>query len=272
MTDNAGMKVTFTPIVHVAAIGVFTVSLQAADGLLIVEKSMTGGTPTINQIQMEANRMRAETTGPGGEKQILIFDGARQVMLMIDDQRKSYTELTKADMEQLGAQMSDAMAQIQKTLAGLPPEKKAEIEAMMKGRMGGAGLALPKTTYKKSGTDTVGKWTCTKYDGYDGPTKTSEVCTVEPKALGLTEADFAVTKQFIEFFKKIIPAIESQTIAIGTVEAQGFSGVPVKRSTTVLGRQVTSEITEVSRKTFTDASYAAPAGYQKRAFAGGRGR
>ena len=272
MTDNAGRKVTFTHIVHVAAIGALTASLQAADGLLIVEKSTSGGAPATNQIQIETNRMRAETTGPRGEKQVVIFDGTRQVLMMIDDQNKSYTELTKADAEALGAQMSDAMAQIQKQLAGLPPEQKAQIEAMMKGRMGGAGGPLPKTTYKKTGTDTAGKWPCTKYEGYEGQTKTSEVCTVDPKALGLTEADFAVTKQFVEFFKKVVPAMASQAFAIGTVEEQGFSGVPVKRTATVMGRQVTSEITEVSRKTFADASYAAPAGYQKRPFAGGRGR
>jgi hypothetical protein len=272
MTDNASMRVTFTHLAHGTAVGLLTVSLQAADGLLIIEKSTSGGTPATNQIQIEANRMRAETTGVRGEKQIVIFDGARDVLTMIDDQNKTYTELTKADAEQLGAQMADAMAQIQKQLAGLPPEQKAQIEAMMKGRMGGAGGGLPKTTYKRAGTDTAGKWTCAKYEGYEGATKTSEVCTVEPKALGLTEADFAVTKQFVEFFKKVVPAMASQAFAIGTVEEQGFAGVPVKRSTTVLGRQVTSEITEVTRKTFPDASYAAPAGYQKRPFAGGRGR
>lgn len=272
MTDNAGMKVTFTPIVHVAVIAALTTTLQAADGLLIVEKSTTGGTPATNQIQIESNRMRAETTGARGEKQIVIFDGARQVLLLIDDQNKSYTELTKADADALGAQMSDAMAQIKKQLEGMPPEQRAQIEAMMKGRMGGAGGGLPKTTYKRTGTDTAGKWTCTKYEGYEGETKTSEVCTVDPKALGLTEADFAVTKQFVEFFKRVVPAMASQAFAIGTVEDQGFAGVPVKRSSTVMGRQVTSEITEVSRKTFADSSYAPPAGYQKRPFAGGRGR
>jgi hypothetical protein len=65
----------------------------------------------------------------------------------------------------------------------------------------------------------------------------------------------------------------SQAFAIGTIEQQGFSGVPVKRTATVMGRQIATEIIEVSRKTFADASYAVPAGYQKRAFgAAGRAR
>ena len=58
-----------------------------------------------------------------------------------------------------------------------------------------------------------------------------------------------------------------------TFEQQGFAGVPVKRTVTVLGRQITTEIADVSRQTFPDSLYAVPAGYQKRPFGGtGRGR
>ena len=255
------------------AVCVLSVSLQGASGVLIVEKSTSAGAPSTNQIQIESNRMRAESTGPRGEKQIVVFDGTRQVLMLIDDQNKSYTELTKDEADQLGGEMAKAMAQIQKQLESLPPEQRKQFESMMQGRMGGAGGAAPKTVYKRTGTDTVGKWSCTKYEGYDGETKTSELCTVEPKALGLTEADFAVTKQFVEFFKRVLPAMANQAFSVGTVEQQGFAGVPVRRTATVLGRQITSEITDVSRQTFPDAIYAAPAGYQKRPFAGGgRGR
>jgi hypothetical protein len=65
--------------------------------------------------------------------------------------------------------------------------------------------------------------------------------------------------------------IKSQIFTTGSQETNGFKGVPVRRTFTVGGRQVTSEITEVSRQTFPDASYAAPAGYQKTSFTGGRG-
>lgn len=262
------MTSIFTSVVTVATVCALSVSVQGAAGILIVEKCTANGTPATNQIQIESNRMRAETTGTRGEKQIVIFDGARQVLIMIDEQNKSYTELTKADVDQLGAQMSQAMAQIQKQLEGMPPEQRAQIESMMKGRMGGAGGLAPKPVYKRTGTDTVGKWTCTKYEGYEGEAKTSEVCAVEPKTLGLTEADFAITKHFIEFFKRAIPAMATQAFGIGTVAEQGFAGVPIRRTATVLGRQITTEIMEVSRQTFPDTLYAVPAGYQKRPFAG----
>ena len=271
MNDNGSMNSITKALASAGAVCALSISLQAANGVLVVETTTQGGTSTTTQIQIESNRMRAESTGPGGVKQVVIFDGARQVLTMIDNENKSYTEMTRDDAEKLGAQMSDAMAQIQKQLAGMPPEQRAQIEAMMKGRMGAGGGAAPKPQYRKAGTDTVGKWTCTKYESYEGETRTSEICTVEPKALGLTEADFAFTKQFVEFFKKIVPQMASQVFAIGTVEQQGFSGVPVKRKVSVLGREITTEITDVTRQTFPDASYAVPAGYQKKPF-GAAGR
>ena len=272
------MKSIVTGIVSAGAVCVMTGSLTAASGLLIVQKTTsTGGTPQTSQIQVESNRMRAESIGPRGEKQIVIFDGAKQVLTMIDPAQKTYTEMSEAEMARMSSQLSDAMAQMQKELANLPPEQRAQMEAVMKGRMGGAGgrgpgAAAPKTQYRKTGTDKVGNWTCDKYEGYVGAQKTSEVCTVDAKALGFTMADFAVTRQFAAFFRKLIPQMADQMFTIGSVEEQGFSGVPVRQTYNVGGRQVTSEITEVSRQTFPDASYAAPAGYQKTTMGGGRGR
>ena len=60
--------------------------------------------------------MRAESTDPRGEKTVVIFDGTRQVLTMIDTEKKTYTEMTKEDAEKLGAQMSGMMAQIQKQI------------------------------------------------------------------------------------------------------------------------------------------------------------
>ena len=276
MTDNGRMMNTIVKGLAAGAVAcAMTTSLQAANGLLIVQKTISGtSAPQINQTQIESNRMRSESTGPRGEKQVVIFDGARQVLMMIDPAKKTYTELTQAEIESFGSQMSEAMAQMQKELAKMPPEQRTQMEAIMKGRMGGAGrgAAAGKTQYRKTGTDKVGNWTCDKYEGYVGAEKTSEVCTVDPKALGFTAADFAVSKQFAAFFKKLIPQMAGQMFAIGSVEDQGFSGVPVRQTFSVGGRQVTTEMSEVTRQTFPDANFAAPAGYQKVAFGGGRGR
>jgi len=269
-----------------AAALLFAGSAWAADGVLIVQKlTLNGHPPETHQIQLEQKRMRTQSTGPDGKSVGMMFDSARQVMTIVTDANKTYMELTKADLDALSSQMSGAMTQMQEAMKNLPPEQRARMEAMMKGRMGGAGApgapaaAPPKVEYKKVGTGTVGKWTCDKYEGYTNGQKTHEICTVDPKALGFTPADFQVTRDMMEFFKQFQKLQsgggqqQSQMFALGTPEDQGFSGVPVRSvTTTATGSTVSFEITDVSRQSFPDSTFQVPAGYQKLDMSAGRGR
>lgn len=244
----------------------FSAAASAEDGVLIVQKTSTGSGQMTNQVQIAKSRMRAEMADGSGSRRALIFDGARQVMLIVNPERKSYSEITKADLDHLATQMQDMMAKV-------PPEMRAKVEAMMKGR--GMGAATPaRTEYRRAGTDKTAKWTCDKYDGYQDGQKSSEICTVDPSVIGLSAADFAVTQQFAEFFEKLMPQAAGQIFGLGQMQAQGFSGFPVKNSSTFGGQTTTSEVTDVTRQTFEDALFAAPAGFQKESFPGigGRGR
>lgn len=257
-----------------AAICLAVGPLQAADGLLIVEKTTTGARTQTSQVQIEKDRMRAEIAGQAGEKQAVVFDGVKQVMRIINYDRKSYTEMTKGDVDQMGGQMAGAMAQMQEQMKNLPPEQRAQMEAMMRGRgMAGRGAAqAAKTEYRKTGTDKVGKWTCDKYDGYRDNQKIAEVCAVDPAAMGFAPADFAVTRQLAEFFRSLMPQNADSVFAIGSPEAQGFSGVPVRRVTFSDGQQQTiTELADVTRQTFAPSTFDVPSGFQKEAL-GGRGR
>ena len=275
------MRVPVKSIAFACAFFVLTGAAQAADGLLLVQKTTSGGTSTTNQIQIEHTRMRAQSSGATGGPRVMIFDGAKQVLITIDTDKKTYSELTEADVEKLGAQMSSATSQLQQAMANMTPEQRAMMESA-RGRMGAAmagmagAVAPAKIQYRKAGTDTVGKWKCDKYEGFVGADKTSEVCTVDPKVLGFAATDFEVTQQMAAFFTKMIPQmaeqLDRQSFTIGKAEEQGFSGVPVRQTTMVAGRETISEITEVSRQSFPDAAFQVPAGYRKTDMMGGRGR
>jgi hypothetical protein len=263
----------FARLALVAALSLPAAPLFAAEGVLLVQKVTTGTKTTTSQVQIEKDRMRAEMDGANGEKQAIVFDGQKQVMTIIDYDGKTYSEMTKADADQMGAQVSDAMAQMQEQMAKMPPAQRAQMEAMM-GRMGGAmATQTPKTEYRAAGSDQVGKWTCAKYEGFRNNEKVAEVCTVDPKVLGFALADFEITKQMAEFFKKMVPQGADRMFAIGTPEAAGFSGLPIRRIEYSKG-QVTSttDSSEVSRQNFAASSYAVPAGFQKQDMMGGRGR
>ena len=266
------MTASATTAAVFAALSMTAAPLFAADGILIVQQRTSGGATQTSQIQIEKTRMRAEVPGPAGISQIVIFDNTAQVMRMIDAPNKSYTELTKSEVDRAAEQMSGAMATMQERMKSMPPEQRAQLEAVMRGRGAAGAAAAPKTAYRKGGTDRVGKWTCQKYDGYEGEKKVSEICTVEPGVLGVTPADFEITKQLASFFQRLSPAASSQVLTIGSPEL-GFSGIPVRSHLSIGARETTIEITEVTRKAFADDSYAVPAGFQKRPspFAG-RGR
>jgi hypothetical protein len=248
--------------------------LYAADGVLVVEQTTTGGAVRTSRVQIEPQRMRVEVADAGG-MQVVIFDGAKQVLWVVDQAKKSYMEMTKADVDRMGGQMNSMMQAMQEQLKNMPPAARAQMEAIMKGR-GGAAMpgmpgAAPQTEYRPTGAGTVGPWRCAGYDGFQGDQKTTEICTVEPAALGFTSTDFAVSGQLAQFFRALMPQNADQLFSIGTLETQGFSGVPVKR-VSLTGQRSATEVTEVTRQTFPDSLFVVPDGFTRQAMPMGLGR
>jgi hypothetical protein len=254
-----------------AVFGLTTGVAWAADGVLIVQRTTTASGPKTNQVQITKDRMRAEVEGPMGTTQVVIFDAAKQVVDIVNVERKTYTEMTKAEVENMAAQAQQMRSQMQSALANMPPAQRAQMEAMMAGRGMGAASAPVKMEYRKTGTDRVGKWACDKYDVLRDGQKTSEVCTVSPAAIGLSAADVDVMRQLGQFFRQITSQV-SAMFDLGQPTDPGFIGVPVRSVMTVAGQQVTGEVTDVSRQTFADSLFAVPAGFEKQDMMRGRGR
>jgi hypothetical protein len=251
------------------------VSLAAAplqaQGVLFVQKETRGNQSSTNRIQMDKDHIRVESRSSGDEM-AFVFDGPTQTARMINITRKSYTELTKADMERVRTQMEGAMAQMQQQLQNMPPEQRAMVEQMMRGRgMPGMAAAAPKVEYKQAGSGKVGEWACATYEGTVNGQKTTEVCTVDPKQFGLTAVDFEAARQLSEFFRTMFPQGADQVFVNGTIQEQGFSGVPVRQTSFANGNVLSvTELTEFRRETFPASTFETPAGFRKEAMPGGR--
>lgn len=268
------MKPVHVLAAAIAAIGVAAAPAAGADGILLAQKITSGDKTSTHQTQIEKTRMRSETDA-NGRRMVIVFDTAGGgVLRTFDEQAKTYTEMTKADVDRLSAQMTSAMAQLQQQMKNLPPEQRARMEAMMQGgRSMIGGLGGPPPDYKKIGSDVVGKWRCDKYEGTKNGAKASEVCTVEPSGLGFTMGDFDAPKQMAEFFAKMLPAGVEGLFRVGSAGANGFSGIPVRTVTFQNGTpRATIEMIEASRQNFPDSLFAVPAGYQKREMPTARGR
>ena len=233
-------------------------SLSAqSPGITLINAETRDGKTTTTQIQMDKNHMRTDAAGGSN---VFIFDGDAQVVRIINMERKTYSEMTKAEMQK----MSQQMAQMTEKLKNMPPEQRAMMEKMMKGRgMPGAG-AVTSITYKAAGSDKAGQWSCAKYAGTRGQDHIVDICTVDPKALGLTPGDFEVAKQLAEFMKSLMPQLADEIALNGTPEAQGFSGYPIKRTSYSNGKvSSVSELKEIKREPIPASAWQVPAGFKR---------
>jgi hypothetical protein len=198
--------------------------------------------------------------GPNGVMNVTIFDGGKQVLYLIDPARKTYVEMTKADVDRLGAQVVGAAAQMQSQLEKLPPAQRAQMEGMMKG-----------VQQTRTGSDEVGRWTCEKYDLTMNGQKIGEVCSVNPTALGFGAKDFDVMLQMGAFYSAMAPPMAGGVTGPGGIDPRGSSGFPVKTVMMFPGGSTTTELIEVGRRRFSDAVFAVPAGFTKQDFDGAMG-
>lgn len=237
---------------------------QSADGIVITQRVMSGGAPFTVQVQLEATRMRTEMAGPNGLVNVMIFDGGRQVLYIVDPARQTYMEVTKADVDRLSAQMQKGMAQMQAQLEKLPPAQRAQMEAMMKG-----------VQHTRAGSDTVGRWTCDKYDMTLDGQKIGETCSVSLTTLGFDARDFDVMAQMGVFYSAMAPQMAGQLPGPSGIDLRGSSDFPVKTVVMVPGGAVTTEVIEAGRQRFSGSLFAVPAGFTKQDFlgssVGGRG-
>ena len=125
------MRVPPPSVWLVAAVCVAASPPGASAGVLIVEKTTTGGGPTqMHQVMIEKDSMRVEHDTPSGDKGTVLFDGTKQVIRLVNHDKKTYTEMTKADVDAMSQRMEGVMAQMQEHMKNMPPEQRARMEEM----------------------------------------------------------------------------------------------------------------------------------------------
>jgi hypothetical protein len=272
------MKVILGSLAAIGVAACTSVSLLAADGVVIAGRTTSNGQTTTTQTQITKDKMRAEMAGAGSVSQVVIFDGTRSVIHIVDMQRRTYMEMTKAQVEQMAQQLTAVMAQMEQMMAGMSANERAAMGRMMRGGGGMAAMAPPpKPEFRKVGTDRVAQWTCDKYEGTANGQKVTEVCTVDPSAIGLTAADMNVMRQLGDMFKGLTQMVQqaASVMNIGRIEDQGYAGLPVRHINVTSG--TTTELTGVTRQDIPDAQFQVPAGFTKQDMPmmggmGGRGR
>lgn len=230
-------------------------------GVKIVSESTDLATKkvTTDVILMDSSRMRFDSDD--GKSVLFLTDGGRNRLVMLDKAKNQYQEIDEATMKQLAEQLSGAMAQMQAAMKNMPPEQRAMMEKMMKGKMPQAAAAAPKTVYTAKGSGSVNGFSCTKYEGDLNGQKESELCAALPAQLKLSAADMQIFDKMRQFSSTLVSTLENSPVKVSVPSNYGFEsgydGFPVQKTEFDNGGQATkrSELKSMTRPSFTDADF-----------------
>ena len=126
-------------------------------------------------LRIEINSLSSEEDG------LLIYRGDRNELIVADNERLEYFVIDEQTMNQMAAQVSDAMKQVEEMLKSMPPEERAMAEQMMKQQMPGLQPVseTPSTLRKTGVSDTINGFDCEFFEVMQGGRKTREMCVAE---------------------------------------------------------------------------------------------
>jgi TonB family protein len=210
--------------------------LSAADGVVIVVRVVARGNSSMtDEIRVEKSRMRDDVNIAATHLTSQIFDAQQRRLWLVTHVDKTYSELSESDADQYRKEWREL---------GRPP------------------MPGVTTEYRQTGTDTVGRWTCTRYERYENTRRLEELCVLDPQELGLAAADFDVVRRHGEFIPSYPPNF-SGLVRISRPDGSVFDALPVRRVTGTGDLQLAVEIVDVRRQTFADAIFDVPDGFKR---------
>lgn len=157
-------------MLQMSFLAVLFIAAQVSAGVVfeIETKNHESSDPGSVQTYVDGKNLKMLiTTGNEHQSNEMIFRGERREMVVIDHEEKSYMIIDEAMIRSIGEQLSGVEAQMREALKNVPPEQRAMMEKMMKGRMPpqAASPARPKVELRRtSESDTRNGYPCMKYE------------------------------------------------------------------------------------------------------------
>jgi len=221
-----------------------------------IKTKVADGGPQVVMVQDGKVRMNNEHDGNG-----MILKNS--VLYVIDNKRKTYTEIDKATMKQTIDQASAAMKEMEEQLKSMPPEQRAQMEKMMGGMM-----PAKKDVYEAKDTgksETSEGRQCRVWNLLKNGKPSEELCVVPFASLPGKE-------DFEKAFKELAEATASMTAGLpGAGDSikvrNSISGFPVRvRNFDEAGKLRGTEtiLTQWVAESLPGSTFDVPAGFAKK--------
>jgi len=248
-------------------------ALFAGEGVVLQQQveNISEGSAFDTTIYVEPDRVAMDTVSEG-RKMSFVYLADQQIVRMIDHERQTYTEMTQADFDRISAQLEKMREQF----AQMPPQQRAMMEKMMKGKLGALADAEPiePVKYRRGdGETSINGFDCAWYDGYRGDKLESQMCAIDFADVDVRATDFAIFGKMGDFLSQLAPQMSDRfSLWSGTLEdKETLPGVPAEQTSYENGRPATrSTLERLERTTIEEARYQSPDGYKKQKMMGRR--
>ncbi len=225
--------------IAVLALSAFALSASAED-LTITFKSSDGGIAT-HYFTKDRIRMSSGKTDT-------IMEFASGKIITIDHQKKQYSEMTVAEIDEA---MKAAAAQMEETMASMPPQMREKMAGMM-------GAATGEVTVTKGASKTVAGHPCQTYTIAMGTNMTQETCNSTALVPPFDPGNFQ------KLSRVSIPMMQGMDKMVKKMTE--IQGIALMQHTTmsVMGRKMdtTMEATEIKKGAISADAFTLPAGYK----------
>ena len=246
--------------VAVAMLLCFAVS-AFAEGMYWQSKTEGLGTTSITENFSMPKKFKVVRTGDSKIGNVVIARLDKGLFWTLQPEKKTYTEMTFDDMEQMmtraSAKMDAAMAKMREQMKNMPADQREMMEKMMAGKMPGATDTKPIEVKSTGEKKTISGYACTKYSITSGGEVTSTMwITKDVKPFASLMNDWK------EFSRRML-AMTSR-FAKGTADAyKNLDGFPIQTIMKIGNSEVTTTVTTIEQRSTADNEFEIPAGYTK---------
>lgn len=196
----------------------------------------------------------------------LIVDPGTGMITLLQHDERTYVRMDRAEIERMGGAVASTMAQLDQTLAGLPPSMRAQIQGLTGGVLG-AGDARPMIqVLRTEQRETVAGHACTIYQTSKQGSIISEACMAPASVLdGLSAAGrrtldsaMAMTTQMAETLSK---GPLRNLVDLGPFKGGLF---PLRVTEIDGSHRASSEFESITAVSLPSELFATPAGYREK--------
>lgn len=188
-----------------ALLAALSLPAAAAGGAVLEFETTDAGDGTgasTTRVSAQDGSSRIETVAGSQDAAGMIFDGERGAMLVLDHERREYSVLDEATLQQMATQVGSAMQQMREALEDMPPEQRAMAERMMKQQMPEA--SAEESILEETGeTDSINGFDCRWYEVTESGRKTTELCVASWSEIDGGEEAAEPMRRMAAFFQEM---------------------------------------------------------------------